>query len=160
MIHLELIMKLLQTWFFFFTKLSKCNFATSKVSYLGHIISQAGVAPDFKSIPRSHRILYLPDFTQPFAIDTDASVVAVGVVLNQASHLIVFFSKKDVSPSPSSINVCERDVCNHKSNQKIASILVRKPFKNLHRSKEPQYTAITNNPDTRTTKMDNKTSRV
>jgi len=216
-------MKLLQTHLFF-AKLSKFSFATSKVSYLGHIISQAGVAPDPEKIkaitewpqPRSLMTLraflgltgfyrkfirdyatlaapltdllhcqkftwpntaqlafttvkaeiakvpnlHFPNFTQPFVVDTDAFAVVVGAVLSQASHPIAFLQQKDVSPSPSSISVCERDVCNHRSNKKMASILVREPFHNIHRSKEPQYTAITDNSDTRTTKMDSKTLRV
>jgi len=157
LIHLELILKLLQTQLFF-AKLSKCSFATSKVSYLGHIISQVGVAPDPEKIkaitewPQPQSLttlraflgligfyrkfvrdyttlaapltdllhcqkftwphttqqafttvktklakvpnLHLPDFTQPFVVDTDASAVAVGAVLSQASHPITFFSKK------------------------------------------------------------------
>jgi len=162
LLHLELILKLLQTHLFF-AKLSECSFATSKVSYLGHIISQAGVTPDPEKIkaitewsqPRSLTTLraflgltvlgltefyrkfvrdyatlaapltdllhcqkftwpntaqqafttvkaeiakvpnlHLPNLTQPFVVDTDASAVAVGAVLNQASHPIAFFSKK------------------------------------------------------------------
>jgi len=47
--HLDIILKLLQTQLFF-AKLSKCSFATSTVSYLGHIISPAGVTPDPEKI--------------------------------------------------------------------------------------------------------------
>jgi len=61
-----------------------------------------------------------------------------------------------VPPSPSSINVCERDVCHHKSDKEMASVLVRESFQNIHRPKEPQHTALTNNTNTRTKEMDNK----
>jgi len=40
----------------------------------------------------------------------------------------------------------------------MAFVLVRKPFQNLHKSKEPEHTVITNNSNTRTTEMDNQAS--
>jgi len=155
--HLDIILKLLQTQLFF-AKLSKCSFATSTVSYLGHIISPAGVTPDPEKIkaiidwpqpqsltalraflgligfyrkfirnyatlvapftdllhcqrftwPQTAQMafttlkveiakvpnLHLPDFAQPFVVDTNASAVTVGAFLSQASHPIAFFSKK------------------------------------------------------------------
>jgi len=44
-VHLKIILEVLHTKKFF-AKLSKCSFDTSKVNYLGHIISAKGVAPD------------------------------------------------------------------------------------------------------------------
>jgi len=38
--------------------------------------------------------LQLPNIQQPFTVERDAFVVAIGVVFSQANHPICFFSKK------------------------------------------------------------------
>jgi hypothetical protein len=140
-----------------FIKFSKCAFAQPQVEYLGHVISDKGVATDHSKvdaminwpIPTSftevrgflgltgyHKkfvkgygilakpltnllklknfvwtdeatlafhelkhamcsapVLTLPNFEEPFKIETDACDKEVGAVLSQAGHLVAFFSK-------------------------------------------------------------------
>ena len=155
--HLHVFLDLLETKHFY-AKLSECSFATTQVSYLGHLISSDEVAPDPNKVkaindwptPRSHTelrgffgrtgfywkfvryyatlaaplmdllhdhkftwpspaqqaftqlklhmselpTLHLPNFTELFTLKTDASAVAIGVVLNQNDHPLAFFSIK------------------------------------------------------------------
>jgi len=95
-------------------------------------------------------VLHLPDFSKPFAIDTNISGVAIGAVLSQDSHPLAFFSKK--------LN----------SKMQVASVYVREMYTvteavkvtHFHRSKEPQKFAFTENSDSRTTKMGFKDTRL
>jgi len=55
--------------------------------------SQQSTFSDLQQALSSAPILALPDFSQPFHIDTDASGVGIGAVLHQNGHPIAFISK-------------------------------------------------------------------
>jgi hypothetical protein len=154
--HLHQVFQVLQQHKFY-AKLSKCSFAQSTLEYLGHIISDKGVATDpektkvilawpvpsivtklmgflgltgyYRKFVKSYGviakpltvllqkqnflwteeaqqafdtlkqamshtpILALPDFTQPFWIETDACAIGIGAVLMQVGHPVAYYSK-------------------------------------------------------------------
>jgi len=69
-------------------------------------------------------MLKLPNFTLSLVVETNASAVAVGEVLNQEGHPLEFFNKK-MGPrlQASSMYVCEMYA--HRSNQEMTSIFNR-----------------------------------
>ena len=67
----------------------KCEFCCSRVLYLGFLLDEKGLRPD------SEKIIAMPDFSQPFKIQCDASGAALGSVLIQENeageeHSIVY----------------------------------------------------------------------
>ncbi|GJR68291.1 retrotransposon-related protein [Tanacetum coccineum] len=94
-----------------FAKESKCTFAASQVKYLGHIINAKGVSTDpakiqaMESWPTPQTVKQLrgflghdpntrlPDFQKTFVVETDASRVGIGAVLQQEGHPIAYLSK-------------------------------------------------------------------
>lgn len=47
-----------------------------------------------KEVMRCFPVLELPNFSQPFTLECDASGVGIGVVLSQGGHSIAFESRK------------------------------------------------------------------
>lgn len=170
--HLRLVFQLLShdQWKI---KLSKCSFAQRQISYLGHVISEQGVATDPAKVsaisqwpvPQSPKelrsflglagyyrkfvqnfgviskplttllkkhtvfvwtsihsksfealktalcqapVLALPDFSRPFAIETDASGYGIGAVLLQSGHPLAFISKA-LGPRTSGLSTYEKE---------------------------------------------------
>jgi hypothetical protein len=154
-------------------KLSKCSFARESISYLGHVVSAAGLSTDLSKVQAvvewptpitlkelrrflglagyyrkfvknfgilakpltellkkdkpfvwtqsqalafnllkealcSAPVLALPDFSQPFHIDTDASRTGVGAVLHQNGHPLAFISKP-LCPRNQGLTVYEKE---------------------------------------------------
>ena len=54
-------------------------------------------------------VLALPDFTLPFAVACDASVIAVGAELSQRGRPIAFYSKK-LQPAERRYHVTDREM--------------------------------------------------
>ncbi|KAK8957840.1 hypothetical protein KSP39_PZI000256 [Platanthera zijinensis] len=154
--HLEIIFSTLRTHSY--VKRTKCQFMTTTIDFLGHVISSLGISPHpdkvatiinwptpttlkqlrsflglsgyyrhfiqhyatkatpltdlltkdkfkwtdkateafhtLKTHLTSAPVLALPDFTQPFTIETDASGCGLGAILSQNRHPLAYFSKK------------------------------------------------------------------
>lgn len=54
-------------------------------------------------------VLALPDFTQPFTVETDVSSTGMGVVLQQNGHPIAYISKA-FGPRNKAMSVYEREL--------------------------------------------------
>jgi len=156
----------------FYLKMSKCSFAQSQIDYLGHIISQDGVATDpsktqamqtwplpttvtelrgFLGLTGYYRrfvqnygiiakpltqllrkkqflwtteataafcalkqamtqtpVLQLPDFSQPFVVETDACATGIGAVLMQGGRPIAYLSKA-LGPTHQHLSIYEKE---------------------------------------------------
>nr|GEZ23961.1 hypothetical protein [Tanacetum cinerariifolium] len=170
--HLELVLLLLKRHTLF-AKQSKCVFGSTRVEYLGHVITGAGVATDdtkieamkhwpipsnlkqlrgflgltgyYRSFIKGYAlisqpltkllkknafvwtkeaqsafvhlkeamvnapVLKLPDFNEPFIIETDASGEGIGAVLQQSGHPIAYYSKILV-PRHKSLSTYEKEL--------------------------------------------------
>lgn len=155
-----------------FVKMSKCDFGVTQIEYLGHVISNGGVATDPKKIeamvqwpvPKTLKelrgflgltgyyrkfvkgysiisrpltdllkknafkwsseaqtafqrikdamvqapVLALPDFTQPFIVETDACKDGIGAVLQQGRRPVAYISQK-LSPSKQDLSTYEKE---------------------------------------------------
>ena len=91
-------------------KPKKCAFGLSSVSYLGHIISQNGVATDPGKVEKmcSSPVLTLPDFSKEFTIEADACGTGIGAVLMQGGRPIAFYSKS-LGPKVAAQSIYEKE---------------------------------------------------
>ena len=170
--HVKMVLQLLAKdhWQ---VKFSKCTFAQRQVSYLGHVISQAGVSTDPSKVQailqwpipanvkelrgflglagyyrkfiknfgiivkpltellrkgalfiwrKDHQVAFhtlqqalssapvlaLPDFSLPFAIETDASGTGIGAVLMQKRHPLAYLSKS-LGPRSQGLSTYEKE---------------------------------------------------
>ena len=189
--HLRTVLHILSTNSLF-VKESKCQFSVSQVEYLGHIISEQGVAVDpikiqavikwpkpvsvkgvrgflglagyyrkficnfgsiaapltqlltkegfhwneaaevafkqFKEALTSPPILRLPDFTQQFVIECDASGTGVGAILSQQNQPVAYFSEA-LKGSALALSTYEKEMLAIvKAIRKWRPYLIGKPF--------------------------------
>lgn len=61
-----------------------------------------------KQAMSSTRILALPNFNQPFIVETDASDVGIGAVLMQKDQPVAFMSKA-LGPSHTKLSIYEKE---------------------------------------------------
>ena len=77
-------------------------------------------------------ILRLPDFTQQFVIECDASGIGLGAILLQQNQLIAYFSEALKGSALVLSTYEKKNVGNRQGNQEMASILVGETFYNSH----------------------------
>lgn len=100
-----------------------------------------------KQAMTSMPVLQLPNFELPFHIDTDASVIAVGAVVSQQSHLLAFFSKK-MSPQMQYASAYVREMyAITEAIKKWRQYLLGQKIPCLHRSTELALFTSSNHPN-------------
>ncbi|KAD3640227.1 hypothetical protein E3N88_29450 [Mikania micrantha] len=75
---------------------TKCSSGQTSVDYLGHVINGFEVSTDQKKVEAAlvtGPVLVLPNFSQQFVIECDASGRGIGAVLMQQNKPIAYFSK-------------------------------------------------------------------
>ncbi|CAB4494324.1 unnamed protein product [Rhizophagus irregularis] len=90
-------------------KAEKCHFAAAELQFLGHVVGKEGVKPDPEKVNKMKAfenlrdkltiapIVQYPDFSKPFFLYTDASIIGLGAVLakktDDQEHVIAYTSR-------------------------------------------------------------------
>eukprot|EP00253_Pinus_taeda_P009489 PITA_09489 len=130
--HLEEVLRILEEQQFY-AKLSNYEFDLTEMLYVGHIIGTYGVKlavpltdltkrgafawkngaqtsfDHLKEVMSNCPVLALPDFSQPFTMECDASGEGVGAVLSQDGHPIAFESRK-LLPHERSYSIYDKEM--------------------------------------------------
>lgn len=61
-----------------------------------------------KQAMKTTPVLTLPDFTQPFCIETDACASGIGAVLSQQGHPVAYYSKA-LGPTNQKLTIYEKE---------------------------------------------------
>ncbi|GJU83847.1 putative mitochondrial protein [Tanacetum coccineum] len=135
--HLTAILSIMKNHSLY-AKEGKCVFGTTHVEYLGHVLSAEGVATDptkIQAMPLTQLlkknsfewnneaqqvfiflkeaiiqapVLALPNFNNPFVVETNASGIGLGAILQQEGHPVAYMSKY-LAPKHQALSTYEKE---------------------------------------------------
>lgn len=104
-------------------------------------------------------VLTLLNFNKTFIVETDASTITIGVVFSQDGYPLAFSGKKNVSVHASLLNICLRDVQDHRGCKKMASVSYWTILSHFYRSEKFEKLFSPNNSNTRATDLGYQATR-